>query len=66
MAFQELGKGAAEAYAYFSSLSDPTLKLVGIQGRLATGDAGALLDLEKNLAAVVPVLNRGSMPMRLL
>jgi hypothetical protein len=58
-----LGKSAAEAYAYFTSLPDPTLKLVGIQGRLQTGDASALLDLEKNLAVVAPALNRGSMPM---
>lgn len=63
MALQGSGKSAAEAYAYFSSLPDPKLKLVGIQGRLETGDASALLDLEKNLAAVAPALNRGSMPM---
>jgi uncharacterized membrane protein len=62
MALQGLGKSAAEAYAYFSSLPDPTLKLVGIQGRLETGDAGALFDLEKNLAVIAPALNR-SMPM---
>ncbi len=63
MALQGLGKAAAEAYAHFSSLPDPKLKLAGIQGRLETGDASALLDLEKNLAAVAPALNRGSMPM---
>jgi hypothetical protein len=63
MALQGLGKSAAEAYAYFTSLPDPRLKLVGIQGRLETGDASALLDLETNLAAVAPALNRGSMPM---
>jgi hypothetical protein len=63
MALQRLGKAAAEAYAYFSALPDPKLKLVGIQGRLETGDASALLDLEKNLATLAPALNRGSMPM---
>jgi hypothetical protein len=31
MALQGLGKSAAEAYAYFSSLPDPKLKLVGIK-----------------------------------
>ena len=63
VALQGLGKSAAETYGYFSSLPDPTLKLLGLQGRLETGDATALLDLEKNLAAVTPVLNRISMPM---
>jgi hypothetical protein len=63
MALQGSGKYAAEAYAYFSSLPDLKLKLVGIQGRLETGDANALLDLEKNLTALAPTLNRGSMPM---
>jgi hypothetical protein len=63
MALQGLGKAAAEAYAYFSALPDPRLKLVGIQGRLAMGDASALLDLERDLAAVAPALNPGSMPM---
>jgi hypothetical protein len=58
-----LDKSAAEAYAHFSSLPDPRLKLVGIQGRLGMGDASALLDLEKNLAAIAPALHRGSMPM---
>jgi hypothetical protein len=62
MALQGLGKDSAEAYAYFSALPDPKLKLAGIQGRLATGDAGALLDLEQNLAVVAPALNGGSMP----
>ncbi len=63
MALQGLGKNAAEAYAYFSSLPDPRLKLAGIQGRLETGDASALLDLERNLAVVAPALNGSSMPM---
>ena len=63
MALQGLGKNAAEAYAYFSSLPDPRLKLVGIQGRLETGDASALFDLEMNLAVVAPALNGGAMPM---
>lgn len=63
MALQGLGKSAAEAYTYFSSLPDPKLKLFGIQGRLATGDASALLDLEKNFAVVARAFNSGSMPM---
>ena len=50
MALQGTGKSAAEAYQYFTSMPDPRLKLVGIQGRLETGDASALLDLEKNLS----------------
>jgi hypothetical protein len=63
MALQGTGKNAAEAYAYFSSLPDPRLKLVGIQGRMETGDATALLDLETNLAAVAPALKLGFRPM---
>ena len=61
MALQGTGKSAAEAYAYFTSMPDPKLKLVGIQGRLQTGDASALLDLEKDLTVIAPALNRGSM-----
>ena len=61
MALQGTGKSAAEAYAYFTSMPDPRLKLVGIQGRLETGDASALLDLEKNLSAIAPALRGGSM-----
>ena len=61
MALQGTGKFAAEAYQYFTSMPDPRLKLVGIQGRLETGDASALLDLEKNLTVIAPALNRGSM-----
>ena len=63
MALQGTGKSAAEAYAYFTALPDPTLKLIGIQGRLDTGDTTALFDLEKNLAALAPALNRSSMPL---
>lgn len=63
MALQGLGKAATEAYAYFSTAPDPRLKLIGIQVRLETGDASALLDLEKNLAAFGPALNRSFMPM---
>ncbi|MBS1853810.1 MAG: hypothetical protein JST11_00475, partial [Acidobacteria bacterium] len=63
MALQGLGKNAAEAYAYFSSMPDPRLKLIGIQGRLETGDASALFDLEKDFGVIAPVLNGGSMPM---
>ncbi len=61
MALQGTGKSAAEAYQYFTSMPDARLKLVGIQGRLETGDASALLDLEKNLSVVMPALNGGSM-----
>ena len=64
MALQGTGKSAAEAYAYFTSMPDARLKLVGIQGRLQTGDASALLDLEKNLSAIAPALRGGwMMPM---
>jgi hypothetical protein len=63
MALQGLGKAAAEAYAYFSSMPDPRLKLAGIQGRLQTGDATALFDLEKNLPVLAPALDPGFMPM---
>jgi hypothetical protein len=63
MALQGLGRAAAEVYAYFSSLPDPRLKLTGIQGRLETGDASALFELEKNLAVIAPALNRSFMPM---
>jgi hypothetical protein len=63
MALQGTGKNAAEAYAYFSSQPDPRLKLVGIQGRMETGDASALLDLETNLTAVAPALKLGFRPM---
>ncbi|HEX3742648.1 MAG TPA: hypothetical protein VHW09_01905 [Bryobacteraceae bacterium] len=62
-ALQGLGKGAAAVYVYFSSLPDPDLKLLGIQGRLEAGDASALLDLVKNLAVVAPAFNRASTPL---
>ena len=61
MALQGTGKSAAEAYQYFTAMPDARLKLVGIQGRLQTGDATALLDLETNLSAIAPAINSGAM-----
>jgi hypothetical protein len=63
MALQALDKTAtAEVYQRFSSLPDPNLKMVGIEGRLNAGDTSAVFDLEKNLASLAAASVGVNMP----
>jgi hypothetical protein len=62
MALQNLdGAAKSEIYNDFSARPEPYLKAIGIGGRLASGDASALLDLEKNVAVLAPIFANGAM-----
>lgn len=42
-------RSSKAAYAYLSTLPDPTLKLLGIGGRLGGGDTNAVFELERDI-----------------
>jgi len=60
MAFQALDAAAAkEIYGEFSARPEPYLKAFGIAGRLGSGDASALFDLEKDVATAAAIFESG-------
>jgi len=61
VAFRALDAAATkEIYAEFSARPEPYVKAFGIAGRLGNRDASALFDLEKDIAALAPIYDRGT------
>jgi hypothetical protein len=55
-------KAAADVYRYLSSQGDANLEALGLQGRMAGGDASAVFELEKDLPRLAPAFDPMSLP----